>query len=153
MKEESITDANNITADTFSHVSNVYRENENKIFTSEKIDKSDELVDAVKNLTINNAKYYESNTVTVSDTQGDLACNPETINHTSNINFEQKLLSYQTTPVLSPPKNLSIDQGIATIILTPQTLLTPETKKIVADVVLGGAWIHRTQRQVISMGV
>ena len=45
------------------------------IFTSEKLDKSYELVDAVNNFTINNAKYYESNTATVSDSKGDIKRN------------------------------------------------------------------------------
>ena len=44
---ESISDANNIDADTFSHASNTQRENANSIFTSEKLDKSDDLVDAI----------------------------------------------------------------------------------------------------------
>ena len=57
---ESILDANNVTADTFSHTSNSQKDNANAIFTSEKLDKSDELEDALKDLTINNAEYYES---------------------------------------------------------------------------------------------
>ena len=84
MEEESITDDNNVTVDTFSQ-SSAHRENLNAIFTSEKLDKSDELVDKVINLTINNAKYYESNTATKSDVKGDLTRNPETVTHTSNI--------------------------------------------------------------------
>ena len=54
-----IVDANNVTVDTFSHTSNTKRQNSNVMFISEKLDKSDELVDAVNNLTINDAKYYE----------------------------------------------------------------------------------------------
>ena len=38
MEEESITDATNITAYTFSHASNAQRENTNAIFTSKKMD-------------------------------------------------------------------------------------------------------------------
>ena len=45
------------------------------VFTSENLDKSDELVDAVKKLTVNDAKYYESNTAAVSDTQGNITRN------------------------------------------------------------------------------
>ena len=41
--------------DTFSHTSNTQRENANVIFTSEKLYKSDDLVEAVKKLTINNS--------------------------------------------------------------------------------------------------
>ena len=69
MEEESITDANNVTADTYSHVSSAQRENANAIFTGKKLDKLDELVDAVKSLTINDAGNYESNTATASDAQ------------------------------------------------------------------------------------
>ena len=50
MDEESISDANNVTADTFSHTSNTQRENANSIFISEKLDKSDELADTLKAL-------------------------------------------------------------------------------------------------------
>ena len=37
MEEEYITDANNITVDTFIHASNAQGENANAAFTSEKI--------------------------------------------------------------------------------------------------------------------
>ena len=43
MKEESISDANNVTVVNFSHMSNTQRENANEIFTSEKLDKLDNL--------------------------------------------------------------------------------------------------------------
>ena len=59
MEEESISDANNVTADTFFHTYNAQIENANAIFTSEKLDKLDDLEDALKDLTINDAKYYE----------------------------------------------------------------------------------------------
>ena len=79
----------NKSVDTFSHAPNLQRENARVIFTSDNIYKSYKLVDAVKNLTINDDKYYESNTSTASDTQGDLTCNPETVTHTRNRKFEQ----------------------------------------------------------------
>ena len=50
--------------DAFSHVSNTQRENANTIFKIEKLDNLGELLDTVKNLTINDAEYYESNTAT-----------------------------------------------------------------------------------------
>ena len=68
MKEESISDANNVTADTLIHTTNTQRENTNAIFTSEKLDKSDDLADALKDFKINHSGYYASNSVTVSDT-------------------------------------------------------------------------------------
>ena len=67
MYEESISDANNFTVDTFSHTSITQRENANTILTSEKKDKSDALVYAIKDLKISDTKYYESNTSTASD--------------------------------------------------------------------------------------
>ena len=149
--------------DTFSHTYNTQRENANAIFTGEKLDKSDELVDSVKNLTINNAKYYESNTATASDAQGDLTLDPETVTHTSNgnepvtrtsnRNFEQKLLSNRTIPAVVPTMNPRIYQNITPILLTPQTLLTPATKKVIVDVALGSAWDNRTLQQVIRKGI
>ena len=87
IEEESIADDNNVTVDTFVHTSNTQRYNANAIFTSEKLDKSDNLLDAVNDFTINDAKYFESNTATASGAQGDLARNPETVTHTSNRNF------------------------------------------------------------------
>ena len=69
-------DDNNVTLDKFSHTPNTQRENANNIFTSEKIYKSDKLVDAIRKLTINDAKYYESNIATASDAQGNLIKNP-----------------------------------------------------------------------------
>ena len=128
MEETSMMDANNVTADTFIHASSAHRENTNVIFTSEKLDKSDKIIDAVNNLTINYYKYYESNTATASYSQVNLTRNPETVNHTININVEQKLFSYQIIPVLPPPTNPGTDQGIEEIILAPQTLLTHGTK-------------------------
>ena len=118
VEQSSIADANKNTSDTFGHASNTQRENENAIFTSEKLGKSDELVDAVKNLIINNPKYYDSNTATAIDTQGDITRNSETVTHSSNRNelfthtisgnFEQKLLSSRNIPVLSPAMNSGI---------------------------------------------
>ena len=86
MEEESIADDNNVTADTFSHASNTQRENTNAVITIEKLNKLDKLVDAVKKLTINNAKYYKSNTATANDTQGNLTRNLETVTHNRNGN-------------------------------------------------------------------
>ena len=148
MEEESITESNNVTADIFSHASIAQRENANEIFTSEKKDKSDKLVDTVKNLTINEADYYESNTATASDTQGDITSNPYKITHTSNIFLEQELLSYRTIPVLPPQKT-----EIVAIKLTPQTLLMPTTKEIAADAASGGGWMSRTTKRVSRTGV
>ena len=70
--------------DTFSNMPNTKRENENMIFTSDKIDKSDELLYALKNLTINNAIYYASNSGTARDAQVNLTYDPKTVTNTIN---------------------------------------------------------------------
>ena len=80
----------------------------------------------------------------MSDTQGDLTRNPETVNHASNGKFERNILSYWTIPVFTPLINQEMDQGIAPLILAPQTLLTPTAKEVVVDAASGGAWINRT---------
>ena len=129
MEEESISDANNITVDTFSHAYNTLRDNANTIFTSEKLDKLYKLADELKGLTINNAKYYESDTVTASDAQSDPKLNLKTLTHTSNgnakfmhtnnRNYEPKLLSNWTTHVVVLTMNPRIYQRIALIVVEP----------------------------------
>ena len=153
MEEESITDTNNVTTDTFSRASHTQRENENEIFTSDELNKSDKLVDSVKNLKINDAKYYESNTAIASDAQGNPTRNEETVTHTNNGNFGLKLLSYWTIPALPLPTNPLIDQGIAPIVLMPQTFLTSATKEVVVDAASGGAWNHRTPHEISRTGI
>ena len=58
MDEKSSSDANNVTAYTFSHMSNTKRENANTIFTSHNLDKLDNLAEVLKDTTINNIGYY-----------------------------------------------------------------------------------------------
>ena len=58
--EESILDANNVNAGTFSHTSHTQINNSYAIFTSEELDKSDGLAYTLQDLTINGAKYYLS---------------------------------------------------------------------------------------------
>ena len=108
----------------------------------------DELEYALKYLTINDAKYYESDTDTASDAQDDITKNMETfthprnsnetVTHTSNEIFEKKLFSNHIIPVFSPVMNLGVEQGIAPIILAPQKLLLPATNKVAVDVTSGG---------------
>ena len=70
------------------------------IFTSEKLDKSDNLVDLLHSLKINNDVYYEYSKATTSNAQDDLTLNPKIVTHTSNRIFKQKVLSNQTIPVV-----------------------------------------------------
>ena len=98
-----------------------------------------------------------------SDAQGDPTYDPRTVTRTSNSNekvtktsnrnIKQKLLSNLTLPVLVPTMNPRIEQRIATIIVAPQTLLTPAMNEVIADAVSGGAWVNRNPRQVSRNGV
>ena len=86
--------------DTFIYKYTTQRENGNEIFTSENLDKLDELADALKDVTINNYEYYELDTATASDKQGDpkhdlkkfthTSNNKEKVTDTRNGDFEQK---------------------------------------------------------------
>ena len=77
----------------------------------------------------------------------------ETVTHTSNGNFEQKLLSNQTIPVVVPKMSPIIDQQISPIVMAPQTILMPATKDVVTDTVSGSAWVNSTLRKVSRTGV
>ena len=122
-EDVSITVSNNVTADTFSLASSSQRENLNAIFTSEKLEKLDEPVDAVKKMT--RKKFgYDLNTATARYSQVSFASDLDTVTHTSNVILDQNLLSCRTigeVSVLPLPPNPSI----SAIKLAPQTLMTP----------------------------
>ena len=86
---------NNLTADAFSHASSSQRENLNTVFTSDKLEKLDNLVDAINNLTMNDAGY-ELNKATASDAQGNLTNSSDAVTHTSNRILDETLLSCRT---------------------------------------------------------
>ena len=162
IEKESILDANNVTVDTFSHVYNTRRENANTICTSEKLDKLDYMADALKDLTINDTKYYESDTATASDAQGDPTRNPKTVTHTSNENETvtntrngnlELFLSNLILPIIVPTINPRIYHRIAPIVVAPQTLLTPAANEVAADAVSGGAWENSTPQRVRRISV
>ena len=124
------------------------------ILACDKLDKLGKLVYTVNNLTINKAKYYDSNTGTVSDSQGDITRNMETVTYTNsrnetvtligNRNFEQKILRNRIISATFLMMNPRINQSIAPIVVAPQTLLTPDTKEVFVDAASGGAWVNRT---------
>ena len=114
----------------------------------------DGLVDTVKKLTINDSEYYESDTATASDTQDDPIYNPEKVNHTGNRNervtntnngnFEQKLLSNRTIPIVVRTMIPRIEQSIAPIVMAPQTILIPMMKESVVHMASGGTGVNKT---------
>ena len=92
----SITDANNIIADAFSHASSSQRKNTDAIFTSDNLDKLGKLVNAINSLSINKVRY-ELNKETASDVQGNLTSDPDIVTHTSKRIWTTKLLSFRTS--------------------------------------------------------
>ena len=84
MEEESMSDANNVSAETFIHMPNAQRCNSNALFIIKKLYKPDKLVDTLKYLTINNDEYYASNSKTASDAQGDITRDTNTVTYTRN---------------------------------------------------------------------
>ena len=113
-EEESITDAKNFTTYTSSLASSTQRENSNATFASEKLENSDNLLDAVSNMKINNVGY-ELNTATASDAQVEFLSNKDKFTHTSNGITRQTLLNSRTisighkeVSVFTPPTNPSI---------------------------------------------
>ena len=78
------SDAHNVTLVTFSQTSNAQRENANVILTSEKLDKSNDLVKTLKELTINNTGYYLSYSANKNDAEGDPGSYPKKVTNTSD---------------------------------------------------------------------
>ena len=134
-EEEAITDATNATADTFSLVFIPLRGNLNAVFTSEKLENTNELVNAVANMKINDVGY-ELNAATASDAHVEFLINPDRNTHTNNEITQQNLLSswmigirHKNVHVLPPPTDLRIgannqpEFSISTgIVLVPQAL-------------------------------
>ena len=89
---------------------------------------------------INNDEYYESDKATVSDSQGDTTRDLNTITHTRNGkekvtdtkdgNFEQKLLSNRTLPVVVLTVKPWIEPRTVPIVVVAQTLLTLNFLKV-----------------------
>ena len=108
-------------------------------------------------------KYFESETATASDAQDYPAYNLKTVTHnsngkgkvtyTSNSSFEQKFSRNQTLPVVAQNINLRIDHRIVPNLASPQTLLTPDMKEVVADAAYICALVKRTPRKVGMTGV
>ena len=109
-----------------------------------------ELVNAVKNMTINDVGY-DLNKATTSDAQVNLASDTDTVTHTSNGIMDQNHC-FGTIREVSVLSTLT-KSSIAAIELAPQTLLMPEVHEIFADVTLGNAWINRTLQRISRTGV
>ena len=132
-------DAHNVTADNFSQMSNTLRENANAILTSEKLDKSYELAETLKDLTINDAEYYVSDSANTNDAKCNPASNLKTVTqtsdrkkikvtYTSNGILQQKILSNRTLLIFTTTMDTRIEDMISTCGGTPHTIATPKMK-------------------------
>ena len=159
-----ISDTNNGTIDTFYQTPltpNKQGENANVIVPSEKIISSDVLSEALKVLmlqsTINDSTYYISDE---NDAEGDLKSNP-LVDHTSggnkikgtdtdntNKNSQQKLLFSWTLPIIIPPIEPQILDGVEAGSRTTHAIQTPTSKVILMDVARSRAHVLRTPGDV-----
>ena len=99
----------------------------------------DALAERLKELTINDAVYYESESEKANDTRGDPASDPKMVTHTSyrkkrkvtdtrNRDLQQKLLSNRTLLVITTTMDTFIDDSIANCSGNPHTPTMPFTK-------------------------
>ena len=157
------SDAHNVIVDNFSHISNTQRDNANEILTSEKQDKSDDMAETLKGLTINNAGYYESGSANANDANGDPASDPEVYTHTSdgkkrkvtdssNEYLQQKLSNKRTLLIINTTMDPQIDDRVATYGASPHKLRTPQTMEVITDAARKSAQVLWTPRCVSRTG-
>ena len=79
-------DDHNVTVDNFIQTSNTQRYNANAIFTIEERDKSDNVAETFKYLTINDTKYHVSDLANANDAKVNPASDLKTVTHTSDRN-------------------------------------------------------------------
>ena len=109
------------------------------ILTSDGLNNSDVMAETLKGLTINNTRYYKSDSAKENDTKGDPESNPKVATHTSdgnkrkvtdtsNRDLQQKLLSNLTLPIITMTIEPHIYNRVDTCRWTPHTIATPLTK-------------------------
>ena len=124
------------------------------ILTSENLDKLDDLVEALKDLKVNDDEYYVSESWNENDAKVNPARNPKTVTHTSdrkkikvtdtsNWILQQTLLSNQTLPIFTMKMDPRIGDMIETCGGTPRTLTTPTIEEVTTDAVRSSAWVNR----------
>ena len=121
------------------------------IFTIENLDSLDELANALKYLTINDAEYYESDK---NDATGDPASDQKVPTHTSdgkkrkftdtsNVNLQQNLLINWTLLIITTTIDPQIPDRVTTYGENPHVRTTPTTKRVITDATRRGAHILR----------
>ena len=95
-------------------------------------------------LTINDARYYESESANTNDSKGNPARNPKIYTHTSdgkkgkftdtrNGDLQQKMLSNRTLPIITTTMDPRIDDGVTTCEASPHKIKIPLTLDIITD--------------------
>ena len=119
----------------------------------------DALVETLNNLTINDARYYESDSANVDDAKSDPASDPKAANQTSdgkkrkvtdtsNEDSQQKLLSNRTLLIITTGIGPRIDNRFETCGGTPHVRPTPTSKVVITDVTRSSVRIFQTHAGV-----
>ena len=148
---------------TFIQTSNTQRENENTIFTSEKLDKSNALAETLKGFTINNAGYYESESANANDLKVDPVSDPKTFIHTSDRKkrkvtdtssryFQKNMLIKWTLLINITMMDPRIYNRDATCGESPHKLVTHLTTEVITNTKLSSAQFLWTPRHVSRTG-
>ena len=102
----------------------------------------------IKGLTINNARYYESESANENDSKGDPAKNSKIATHTSDGkkgkvtdtrhgDLQQKLWSNRTLPIITTTMDPRIDDGVTTCRAYPHKIATPLMLDVITDTACG----------------
>ena len=149
--------------DTFCQspvTTNTKGENENVVLTSEGLNNSDTLAEMLKDLTINDAKYYNSDEneaevhpkidqkVATQTSEG----NKRKVTGTTNENSPHNLLSNPTLPIITTGIDPQIPDGVATCGGNPHAHLTPTSKVVITDAAHSSAHVLRTPGEIFRRG-
>ena len=149
-----ITDANNVTMDTFYQspvTTNTQGKNSNAIFTSERRNTLDTLTEALKVLTLDstiNNYAYKSDPLVATHTS-DEKKGKFSDTDTTNVNYPQRLLINRTLPMIIPPIDPRIADGVTAGRGTEHARQTIASKVIVTAVVRSGAHVLQNPADVI----
>ena len=98
----------------------------------------------IKGVTINDTRYYDSESANANDSKVDPARNPKIATQTSdgkkgkvtdtrNGDLQQKLLSNQTLPIITITMDPHIDDGVTTCGASPHKIKMSLTLDVVTD--------------------
>ena len=139
-------------------MTNTKGENANAILTCEMLNNYDVLAETLKDLTINDARYYNSEEY---DAENDPNSNPKVATHTSdgkkrkvtdtytnNGKYPQKILINRTIPIITTPIDRWTTNGVAACRGTPHAHQMPTLNVIITDTAHSSTEFFRTPGDV-----